>query len=395
MGCAERLVFLLLLLSISWEGGVASNRISGTGQALGTHGINAGVAARWQLEWRPSITPPPRRLVPVRWNYFSTSKFEGDDTTPDLCAPWLQCVREQGLARTLHLTPWPPGTKVLFLGNSYVGQLAQTAVLDVPDAAIKSMHYPKTQVSRKTWICQCPLRGSKKTGYQNSCNLEDYMTLSAQNGRGAHQVDGVQYCNSWTYNETTAMDATPRYSYCADFMGVVQLHDGTVVANLINHPAQLLPLEKGVQLATGLPLSAFDVVVANRGNMAGPIFKRCGEKGPLKPSQFRRVALPFGNVVKGLSRAGFRGHLFQVSDNMWKPMQADVAKAVRSVQARGLPFSVHESSVLHGMGFEVVRRCGLAKSKKEHACMPGPTMWMVEALRAQYAAATRASTEQL
>mmetsp|Transcript_28427 Transcript_28427/g.71222 ORF Transcript_28427/g.71222 Transcript_28427/m.71222 type:complete len:459 (+) Transcript_28427:180-1556(+) len=394
---SPRLVVVQLLLILCLASGEGRedwkprNRPVEPGVLHGTRGgntlsssTNVAAAASWQLDWRPGKTAPPRRLVPLRYNYIK----------PQVCEPWLACVRDHGLQHTLQSTPWPSGASVLFAGNSYVRQLAETAVLDVPDGAIRSMHYPRTRVGEMTWSCQCHLLGNATSGYRNSCEMEDFLSSG-----GAHRADdGIQYCDSWVYNETAASSNTasmPLYKYCADDAAVVQLYDGGVLAQFINHPAQVLPLDEAVPLATGLPLGAFDVVVANRGNFRAigrkrwGIWEQCGEVGSVKvPDDSGRRLLPLSDVLSALLRARFRGHLFQVSDTMWEPVHRSVETAIRKATAAGLPFSAHTSSVLHGkQRYEVVRRCGEAKSSDRHACMPGPPLWMTEALRAQYAAA--------
>eukprot|EP00873_Tetraselmis_striata_P037560 jgi/Tetstr1/457824/TSEL_044369.t1 len=281
---------------------------------------------RWQLEWRPRVTVPPRRLVPLRWNYIK----------PETCEPWLDCVRKHKLLDTLQLTPWPPGTKVLFIGNSFVRQLAETAVLDVPEGEIKTMLYPNTFDRKSQQSCLCPLSDN---GPGNVCEFEDVLSLSPDDARGPLRIDGVQYCDSWYYNGTAlkAYHDSSEVRFCSDDRAVVQLYDGGVIAQVINHQTLFkVPLEEGVLHATGMPLSAFDVLIANQANPAKGYYHLCdGDMGPLPGPE--------------------------------------------------------ASSLLYREQYEVMRTCGAPHSVGGHACMPGPTLWMAEALRAEYVASRDAA----
>mmetsp|Transcript_4618 Transcript_4618/g.11476 ORF Transcript_4618/g.11476 Transcript_4618/m.11476 type:complete len:395 (-) Transcript_4618:284-1468(-) len=379
-------LMIFILLSAALSVSEAS-----TGLALD---VLADHSPRWQLSWQPGVTTPPRRLVPVRWNYMSSrggvwspeSVGAGGFQT-DTCKPWLQCVHENKLEHTLHLTPWPPGTKVLFLGNSYVKELSSTAVLDVPDGAIRSMHYPVSK-------CRCP-----SPGPNSHCPLGDFLSLPPEHEKAGLRVNGVQYCDSWAYDRavTARYNDTARQRLCADGPGVVRLYDGTMLANIVNHHYVLedgvLPLEDGVRRAIGVPLGAFDVVVANQGNSVESYLRAPCPGGSLQHRPRNSRGLPAGSILSALERSGFRGHLFMVSDTMWQPVPSEVRQALQEAEAAGLPFSANTSSVLHGEQYEVVSVCGMANARDNHACIPGPTLWMMEALRAEYMALAVAREE--
>mmetsp|Transcript_42814 Transcript_42814/g.111013 ORF Transcript_42814/g.111013 Transcript_42814/m.111013 type:complete len:383 (-) Transcript_42814:45-1193(-) len=330
---------------------------------------------RWQLVWHVGVTKPPRRLVPVRYNYVSAKKSEA----------WLKCVHDNELQRTLQLTPWPPGTKVLFIGNSFVRELAETAVLDVPDGAIRSMNYA---------IHNCGCVTTDVAGIGNRCVLDDYLSMPPENRRAALRIDGVYYCDGWNYNGTALAkyNDTVERRNCHDDPGRVHTYDGTTLAQVANHQLILeLPLEEGVVRALGLPLSYFDVVIANQANLVSHYVRYSPCPGALLSRPRDSRALPVGNILGGLERGGFSGHLFMVSDRMWQPVPADVHESLSEAEAAGLPFHVHSSSVLDGRQFEVVQTCGTSSVDGSHAVIPGPTLWMMEALRAEYVALTGAT----
>mmetsp|Transcript_18649 Transcript_18649/g.48748 ORF Transcript_18649/g.48748 Transcript_18649/m.48748 type:complete len:386 (-) Transcript_18649:134-1291(-) len=368
-------LLVVLVFSAAW---------SGTHSEVG-HGLGGTLhkpgdpATRWQLSWQPGVTTPPRRLVPVRWNYMSKrggvwSPDASIDSVPDECQLWRQCVHAHNLERTLTLTPWPPGTNVLFLGNSYVNQLDKTAVLDVPDGAIRSMSYPSVETD-------CLHRTPAK------CVLADHLSMSPQDTKSGLHVDGVQYCDNWNYNGTVLAKYgdTAQKRRCVASPGVVKMYDGTILANIINsHKLIDMPLELGVQQTIGMPVSAFDVVVANQGNLLEWYRKIQREGEPDHPGDGR--GLPVDRTLSALERGGFRGHLFMVSDRMWWPLDPEVSLSLRKAEAKGLSFSVHASSALDSKKYEVFRTCGRAYAKGGHACMPGPTLWMIEAVRAEYVA---------
>lgn len=113
---------------------------------------SAQIPRRWQLDWHRGGAPPPRRVMPLRKTYTNYSS----------CDPWLECVTSRGLLPSLSDTPWPPGTHVLFIGVSYVRQLAEAAVLDVPDGEIKSMKYLKYRNAlERRPRCACTLSTSR------------------------------------------------------------------------------------------------------------------------------------------------------------------------------------------------------------------------------------------
>lgn len=333
---------------------------------------HSGVRAQHpMLHWRPGKTTPARRLVPVRWNYIK----------PEACEPWVDCVHKHRLLHTLKSSPWPPGTSVLFLGNSYVRQLGETAVLDVPDSAIRSMHFPGRG-------CSCPLTAH---GNGHQCVMQDFLSFAPQDERGALRINGVQYCDGWNHNGTTLAkyNDTAQIRFCSDDRMVVRLHEGTILAQVSNHQALFkLPLEDGVMYATGIPLSAFDVVIANQANPIQHYRGRyCkGDMGDLLSRPDGTRGMPVRDTLAVLERAGFRGHLYMVSDDMWQPVTPEVEQAVSAAMATGLSYNAHVSNVLVGSRYEVVRTCGAAKSQASHACMPGPVHWMMQALRSEYAA---------
>jgi len=339
---------------------------------------DAQSADNWQLYWRPgTTTPPPRRVLPVRATYIE----------PESSEPWMDCVHANGLASSLGQTPWPRGTKVLFVGNSYVRELAETAVLDVPDGAIMSMHY---QVQRNATeegccTCLCPIAQDRSGGYRAGCEMTDLLTAPMPT------ENGVKICNSRWQRDGTA---------CNDNAAVVRLYDNGILAQLINHSAHVLPLDIAVPLILGLPLSDFDVVVANTGNSAGATLSACpGPEGEAMRAAFQansgilhRPLLQVANVTSALARAGFKGDLFWLSTRMWQPIEVKIEESLNRAKSAGLPFAVHASPVLHAgaMRYKAVDTCGEAKAKGNHACIPGPPLWMVEALRAEYATLTSA-----
>lgn len=87
-------------------------------------------------------------------------------------------MRNLNLESNLSLIAWPPRTKVLFMGNSYVNQLELTAVLDVPDGAIRSMNYPLVRED-----CIQPT--------QNKYILVDHLSMWPQDMNSGMHVDGV------------------------------------------------------------------------------------------------------------------------------------------------------------------------------------------------------------
>lgn len=180
---------------------------------------------------------------------------------------------------------------------------------------------------------------------------------------------------------------------CVTSPGAVYLYDGTIFANVINnHHVIDLPLDVAVRHTIGMPLSAFDVVVANQGNIMCAFRAASCPGGPDHLGD-RRV-LPVDTILSALELAGFRGHLFMVSDRMWRPIDSEVSMSLQKAEANGLPFSVHTSLALDSNHHEVVRTCGRAEARGRHACIPGPTLWMIEIVRAQYAAYVGSNTRK-
>lgn len=330
--------------------------------------------ARWQLDWRPNETTPPRRVVALRFNYVANER----------CVPWLECVRSAGLLPSLGLTPWPRGTKVLFVGNSYVRQLAQTAILDAPEGEIESMFLPVADnVTDANRACICPLTRDQAGEFGVSCRPQQEVMASARSSRPVLRVvDGVQYCDGYLH---ASGDSTPSASICVDDAALVRLYGGGVIAQIINHPAMLLPLDEAVLKLFGIPLGAFDAVVANAGHTAIFYRKPCGmQASDVRDALGKDNDVSTVRQVRSLINAGFTGHLFNVATKMWTGKPAGNGTHVGNISIGSLPFRVHASNVLHKNSHAVTRKCGAARAASDHACYPGPTLWMMEALRAQY-----------
>lgn len=341
----------------------------------------------WLLDWVPTESSPDRRVVNVRLNYFSSGQSK----------KWLQCARKHRFLdpERLNAPSLRPGTKILMLGNSFMRQLAENLIMGIPDERIESMFFEYHTPEQKKevldrfgmsesdiYYCPCPLAERDDGRIEPYCKLVDVFHL-ANNRRESGNFTPV-WCDSHVFRSPV----TDAAEICGDNSGLVNMKDGTVIAQLINSPLNLIPLEDAVEMAFNMTLGTFDLVIANRGNTYGGMrHDLC--KTPLMslPQWFQekmdhdegmstKLIRP-NQVAESLAKSGFQGTLYYTSDYIWQPISSSLMKAW-VVQAHKHGIIAQQLQVFDKGNYRSVLETCKATECSHHACTPGESILMVQ-----------------
>ena len=89
----------------------------------------------WLFEWLQeqhlSSENKARFMVAVKQSYLNT----------ELSKEWIACADEHGFVPHMEAVRFPPGYKILFLGNSIIQQVAEAVMMAIPEEDIESYQF--------------------------------------------------------------------------------------------------------------------------------------------------------------------------------------------------------------------------------------------------------------
>ena len=359
---------VMLLLSV-----VSANKVT-----------DAEADRQWLFEWLQeqhlSSENKARSIVAIKQSYLNTA----------LSKDWIACAEDHGFDPHMEAMRFPPGYKLLFLGNYMIRQVAEAVMMAVPEEDIESyrfLYMTQEEVGQMLQRqgrsesdfgkCPCPI-SKQRGGYRYGCPIQEMIPGDATEAlqKPPTVEGGTAICNGEQTDKSVA--------FCRDDVAAIRLRNGGIVAQLSNVPAHADQLKDLVESLFNTSLSRFDAVVANAGDNEQLFHAQCGSLAYPSPADWqkiqdqgrlRRGIIDPTAMVKTLKAAGFKGRILYSGRYMGPADVEEEDVAAWGMAATDYGLASEFIPLRSEEEFPEQKECGFATKKGgRQSVFPGPYM---------------------